>query len=122
MVHTRNTAARAGGEDHVDVQIAEGTVPMEEIALQEAVAVSQTTEKEAATEEVMSIAELQKMVQELYNTHAKSSKVMDPTSVAQKCCMGQGAGPSEAGPLNALSTDVVVGETVRRRLAMRTGQ
>ncbi len=59
MVHARNTAAFAEGEDDIDVQIAEnGTVDKEEIFSEETVAVSQTTSEEGAPRDAMSITEL----------------------------------------------------------------
>ncbi len=96
MRHTRNTAARAEGDDQVDVQVAEEfTAAKEENVVQEEGTVSPNTSEEVAGKEAMSIEELQRMVQELYNIHIKASKFKNPSPAAQNRCTAHGAGFGE---------------------------
>ncbi len=119
MVQTLNTAARAEGDDHVDVRVAEEvTADEEENAVQEEGTTSQNTSEKVSGKEFMSIGELQRMVHELYNIHIKPSKVKTTTPAAQKCCTAHGASSGEGVPRKESPKNSESATGAKRRLAM----
>ncbi len=98
MVLTRNTAARSEGEDQVAAPVPNDTVGAEENSGEGVVPADQSTALDDNANETVSMAELQRMVQELYSIHVNSSRVMDQKEGAKVCYLGRAVESCEAAP------------------------